>query len=177
MDMQFHVPAQVAVLPQALPLCCARHGAPAAEWKPVMFESRPPLWVYLTLVFGFLPTLIILVSMRRQIHAPYWPFCAQCLDLHRLRGRRAYIASGAWLGACILAFGIGAGFASDATLLVAFLCAAFGTPLVAAAVASQAGWSSIADGVAARDGRTVVFPRPAPLFVTALTTPWAPRPW
>lgn len=177
MTIQFHVPAYMATLSQALPPCCARHGAPAAEWQTVVFESRPPLWVYLTLVFGFLPTLVILISMRRQLRAPYWPFCPQCLHLRRQRKRLAYVVSAAWFAACVVAGGVAAWADLEVVGVVTLLCATFGTPLLGAAFFSSAGWSSIADGFASRDGMSLVFPRPAPVFTSAVMARGVPGRW
>lgn len=168
MTTQFHVPASMAVIPQMLPPCCARHGAPAAVWKPVTFESRPPSWVYLTLILGWLPPLIILMAMRRQVRVPAWPFCPQCIHRHRQRLLLALALSATCLGASIVALVIAAGSDYEVVAVVGFLSAILGTPLIGLAVGSSASWRSIADGFASRDGMLIVFPRLSRVFVSGL---------
>ena len=160
------IPTALVVSPQMLPRCCVRHGEPVVKWTKVSFSSRSPLWVYATLILGILPTLIILLALRRQVHAPAWPFCGRCIRLRRIRMACAFGGAVLWYISC----GLISALVGDQGL-ISNLCIvglAVGTPLVACVVGSTSRWVSIANGFVSQDGGSVKFPSLPSNFTSVL---------
>ena len=164
------LPIGLVAAPTAVPGCCVRHGDPAVVRKRVTFISRPPLWVYLTLVTGFLITLIIVLVLRKQALAPAWPFCERC---RRERSTRFLTGWGILLGYFTL-FALVVRFVEldpDGMSTIVMLLGIVVSILLALVLISRGTWTALAGGVVRPDGNSVLFRTPAPAFVAALPPP------
>ncbi|MEV6344691.1 hypothetical protein [Actinoplanes sp. NPDC051851] len=163
--MSFALPAGLVHYGTGVPSVCVRHGETAVKHHKVTFISKPPGWAYLMILFGFLPYLIVVMSLRKTVQSPQWPFCARCLDLRR---KQWIIGAALAIGVPVLMYALGQTALSSPALFFVGLFAF----IIGMIVVARSAWGLMAGGVAARDGATVIFAKPHATFVTEATAAW-----
>ncbi|GAA4590539.1 hypothetical protein BJY16_009267 [Actinoplanes octamycinicus] len=164
--MSIAIPASLVQNGTGIPDVCSRHGEAASLRKPVKFWSKPPAWSYLLIFFGALPFLIVTLVLRKEVQAQAWPFCEQCVKLHKTR-----LAIGIPLIALLpIGFGL-AGSAGDAGALLFLLCLVLS--IVGFVLLSRGTYRVLPWGFASRDGSAVDFPKAHPTFVAAAQAAYA----
>ncbi|BCJ41934.1 hypothetical protein GCM10010168_88300 [Actinoplanes ianthinogenes] len=164
--MSIAIPSSLVQNGTGIPDVCARHGEAAVLRKSVKFWSKPPAWSYLLLLLGALPFLIVVMVLRKEVQAQAWPFCEQCVKLHKQR-----LTIGLILVALLpISFVLvnAAGDAGGVLVLLGFVLAIVGFVLVSRGTYRVLPW-----GFASRDGSAVDFPKAHPQFVTAAQAAYA----
>ncbi|GAB3823617.1 hypothetical protein ACFPIJ_62410 [Dactylosporangium cerinum] len=148
---------------------CVRHGRPA-RMKPMVFLSRPPLWMFLLLlVGGGLLYLIVIHYLRKVVYVRGWPWCGRCglTQLWRALLGLVILAAGA-----VLALGTSESARGAAALVV---IAVTGTLMISGWVVFTRSSAGASAGVrVSRDGAWLELPRPHEHFVAALRAQPAP---
>jgi hypothetical protein len=168
MSQPVYLPAHMVTVGGALPHICARHGRPGTRQKKVRFVSRPPLWVYLFLVTGFLIPAIIATALRKTLKAPSWSFCDRCLA----RRRSLLIAMAGVLTVMVISLII----PNDGIVVLGWLVGLI--PLIILGIARS--WGVIAAAEVTRDGLALRLRKPDEgyvLHLPAVPPPAPVQPW
>ncbi|AEV85740.1 hypothetical protein ACWT_4718 [Actinoplanes sp. SE50] len=156
--MSIAIPSSLVPDGSGVPSVCSRHGEAPAVQKPVKFWSKPPAWALILILFGALPYLIVVWALRKEVRSQAWPFCSECVKLHKNR-----LLIGLGLIAVLpisLAFPRGDSFGT--VVLLALVVA-----LAGAAVLARGSYRMLPGGVVSRDGAQVDFPNSHPAFDAA----------
>ncbi len=161
------IPVAAGVTP---PRICMRHGRPARTATPMVFQSRPPVWVVLVMFLaGWLVYHFVGAKVRRQVSVPAWPWCGRC-DL--IRWGRVTAGAALLLAGLLTAVSMG-----DAVRGTAALLTLAGTVAVmtAGVVALTRGTRAAVSGVhVSRDGAWLELRNPHQRFTDALRERPAP---
>jgi hypothetical protein len=80
--MSVQIPAGLIASGQGLPSICSRHGRESSRDVRCRFVSRAPRWARLLILLSIWPYIIVVLALRKAVHAPYWPLCPEC-DRHK----------------------------------------------------------------------------------------------
>jgi hypothetical protein len=141
-----------------VPTACTAHQRPARVARKVSFISRTSGWVYLALLAGLLPFLIIVYATRRTVVALAWPLCDECVA-HRRRWLGVMVGALIAIIPVALLGGLVPSGSHNGGLIVAITLAAFvGCPLLAAVAGILGSYSRLVRGTVTADGAVVAFP-------------------
>jgi hypothetical protein len=162
--VEITIPEAVAASSQGMPRVCVRHGLPAEQYKRVTFRSRTPNWTYLLILIAVIAFAIVVAATQKRVKAVAWPFCNECAAL---RKRRFLTGAGlialSVVGIVVLASTLPSDSSYGNYIVLAFVLAL----IVGLGYLARAGWPSIADGYASRDGSGVELADPSPAFAQA----------
>lgn len=165
-----HARIPAAAVGTLSPPVCVRHGRPASL-RPITFTSRMPLWtIPLIVLLGRLMHRFLVAHLRKDVHAPAWPWCRRC-GL-RLLGRVALGVTAVLTGmllAVVLSEKVH-GTAKLVAIAVTLLC--MGTGI---AVLARTSRSATSGARVSRDGEWLELPAAHEAFLTALRTMPAPQ--
>lgn len=147
------IPARWVAEGHGVPDVCARHGQPAVRRQRVRLISRAPGWALPLIVLGLMIYVLVVYSMRRQVIAPAWPFCARCVDTRRRRRRAVMVLLGmtalSALGGVVLVGPLHVDAGGSAFLLALLL-------LLAAVIVNSTGtWVRASRAWVSQDGMSV----------------------
>lgn len=172
-----YLPAQMVTSGWGVPPLCVRDGRPAVARRRITFVSRTPAWVYLTLLVGWLVTLILLLMLQKRVKAPGWPVCADCMSQRRQRLTVMWLLLvGGPVLAVVLAGVLGSSPGNDGSVASVLLVGCLGAPIGAAVVGSTGSWSEMFKAAVDPTGASVNFREPAPAFVRSLPGMSTPAP-
>ena len=144
-----------------VPSVCSRHGEPAVLHKPVKFISKPPGWTYALLLAGFVPYLIAVTALRREVRATSWPFCARCQQMHK---RRALLGAALFLPLILIILLVTVAPETDGPAMVPVAFAAFAGCFGGIVALARGSYRMLPQGFVSRDGNWVGFAKAHPAF-------------
>ena len=157
-----------------VPAQCVPHHRTGSTVR-VKFASKAPMWIYFTLVFGVIVTVIIAALLRKTVTAQAWPVCDECEKDRRKNLLWSWVSIGSWLPAfflySILPWDLGPGIQ-----LVLLTVVVLGPLIVAVWFADRASKARGVSGEVSSDGLTVSFPaRAFPLSLASAASSPSPR--
>ncbi|MEV6930241.1 hypothetical protein AB0M46_37965 [Dactylosporangium sp. NPDC051485] len=146
-----------------LPPVCPRHGEHALEMKKLRLISKPPSWAAVLILLGGIVYLIVVMALRKTVHAAAWPWCEQC---KAARSRNLGIGLGVLgLGLLLIVVGIATidGSAGPLLFLVGLVALVVGIVF-----AARGGAQAVSGAFVSQDGNFVEIAKDDPRFGQAL---------